>query len=803
MKDAISNSKCCKSPGDDKIPYEFLKHLHRHALTILLAFYNKIWTESKLPDDWHHAIILPLLKPNKNAASPDSYRPISLTSTICKVMERLVTNRLQWYIEKNNLLSKNQSGFRKHKSTIDQILKLQDSIFKKLKNKEDVLAIFIDFERAYDMLHVPTLLKKLLNMGIIGKTYHWIVNFLSNRTFQVKIGTSFSDKYSLENGTPQGAVISSLLFLIMINDIPQGLDGVEMTLFADDSSIYAGHRNHNKLQSRIQLSLNAIDKWCNKNGFKISISKTVGVLFTKKRRISNVKIKVGNEPIKIEKTAKFLGVIFDHRLSWKPHIEYVITKCKNRMNLMRAVSGNHWGASKKALLHIYRALIRSVIDYGDAAYSSAPQSYLDKLSSVQTEALRLCCGAAKGTPASALQNECGEMPLQMRRLQNSLKLGTKILGNPDHPVRAAYQPHWTNEFRTFGHKDESTYTRTQDFFSSLNLPFQAPTFPTTPPWLNNDIEVDITLHKSISKKNDNPELIRLISLEHMSRYKTCTHIFTDGSKAGDLVGAAYTIPILNLEKQIRLCNSSSIYAAELTAIKEVFCWISENENQELKHFAIFSDSLSVLMSFRNSLSSSRPNLLQETLRTFNKIKISKVHLIWIPSHVNILGNEKVDALAKQSLSLPIINSTSYLELQEVFSIIKSHVVNEWQKKYDSDPKGQHYKYICPVVDTNIKFVDFNRKKEVQISRLRLGKANLNERLLLMKKLESGLCNLCKVPESINHLLLTCRKENISNILRDVCVLYKVDFNTKNLLDIGCIQSEVYRLISLIYKGKVV
>src|SRR5688572_23543833 len=209
------------------------------------------------------------------------------------------------------------------------------------------------------------------------------------------------------------------------------------------------------------------------------------------------------------------------------------------------------------------------------------------------------------------------------------------------------------------------------------------------------------------------------------------------------------------------------------------------------------------MSFRNSLLSSRPNLLQETLRTFNKIKISKVHLIWIPSHVNILGNEKVDALAKQSFSLPIINSTSYLELQEVFSIIKSNVVNEWQKKYDSDPKGQHYKYICPVVDTNIKFVDFNRKKEVQISRLRLGKANLNERLLLMKKLESGLCNLCKVPESINHLLLTCRKENISNILRDVCVLYKVDFNTKNLLDIGCIQSEVYRLISLIYKGKVV
>src|SRR6218665_109577 len=100
------------------------------------------------------------------------------------------------------------------------------------------------------------------------------------------------------------------------------------------------------------------------------------------------------------------------------------------MNLVRAVSGYHLGASKKALLLIYKSLIRSVIDYGDVVYSSASKSMLDKLSSVQTEALRLYCGAAKGTAALALQNECGEMPLQNRRLQNSLKFGAKVLGTP-------------------------------------------------------------------------------------------------------------------------------------------------------------------------------------------------------------------------------------------------------------------------------------------------------------------------------------------------------------------------------------
>src|ERR1043165_747098 len=104
LKDAIRSVKCNKSPGDDRIPYELRKHLHRNALRVLLAYYNKIWKEGDLPDDWHHAIIVPLLKPTKNASLPESYRPISLTSTLCKVMEKMVTNRLQWFLEKMTYL---------------------------------------------------------------------------------------------------------------------------------------------------------------------------------------------------------------------------------------------------------------------------------------------------------------------------------------------------------------------------------------------------------------------------------------------------------------------------------------------------------------------------------------------------------------------------------------------------------------------------------------------------------------------------------------------------------------------------
>jgi len=288
----------------------------------------------------------------------------------------------------------------------------------------------------------------------------------------------------------------------------------------------------------------------------------------------------------------------------------------------------------------------------------------------------------------------------------------------------------------------------------------------------------------------------------MSKYNSYTHVYTDGSKENSLAAAAYTVPSLEIDTKLRLCDNSSVYTAEMTAIKEVFAWIVDNENQDLKHFAIFSDSLSVLTSLKKSFSKSRPTLLQDTIRIFNQIKLSEVHLIWIPSHIDILGNERADSLAKQSLELPTINSTDYLELQEVFSIIKSHIISKWQKEYDSDLKGLHYKSICPVIDANNKFIDLNRKKEVQISRLRLGKVNLNERLFLINKHDNGLCISCQVREDINHLLLHCNKENISNILRDKCKIFKLEFSIKTLLDVGCLQSEVFRLVNIIGKGKV-
>ena len=802
LKQAIRSAKNNKCPGDDRVPYELLKHLHKNALQVLLMFYNQIWEDGKLPSDWHHAIILPLLKPNKDASMPESYRPISLTPTLCKVMEAMVTKRLQWFLEKNKIISNNQSGFRKHKSTNDQILKLQDTILKKLKNKEHVLAIFIDFKKAYDMLHVPTLLNKFKQLGVVGNTFNFVKNFLSHRTFQVKVGAELSDKFIQENGTPQGSVISPLLFLLMINDISKGVDDVQMSLFADDSAIYLGHRNIKILQNKIQLSINAIQNWCNRNGFKISINKTTGVIFSKRNDLGQINIKIDKEKIKIKNEVKFLGVIFDSKLSWKPHIDYIIEKCKKRLTLMRAISGYGWGACKKTLLTIYRALIRSILDYGDVAYSSACKWQLDRLSCIQTEALRLCCGAPKGTSASALQNECGELPLHLRRLQNSVKFGTKVLGDRFHPFPVVMENHWTNVFGRSDSGKQSIYTRTSDYFSSHNEAFICPSFPTDPPWCNTKVEVDLTLKKYVNKAIDNPEYMQQSALELISKYKSYVHIYTDGSKVDDLVACAFTVPSINVDKTFRVCNGSSIYTAELTALLEAVKWILNCDCYANCEFVIFSDSLSVLTSIKNLYSQCRPNLLNNLISHINRLNSNQVRFVWIPSHIGLSGNERADMLAKEALNIDHTNSTDYLECQEIFSYTKLYIINKWQLEYDGDNRGHFYKSICPVVNTSIKYAEPYRHKEVQISRLRLGVANTNQRLFFMKRHANGLCDKCQVKDTIQHILLECKKEDISELLRNKCQMYKNEASVKTLLSVSVFQNEVYRIIKLITNGKI-
>ena len=258
MRQAITQAKNNTSPGEDGIPYECLKELPGSGQRMLLRLYNLIWEKGHIPKVWKHAIVIPIPKGGKDPHEASSYRPIALTSTMCKVMERLVANRLTWYLEKHNILTNAQTGFRRNRSTTDQIIRLQDTINRSLRNHSSTLGVFLDFEKVFDMMWRSGLLIKLKSYGINGHMFDWIRDFLTDRTIQVRVGIELSRTHVIENGTPQGAMISPILFICMVNDIPDGLQEVDTSLFADDSAIYKSGRNVSHLQKIIQRNLDRI-----------------------------------------------------------------------------------------------------------------------------------------------------------------------------------------------------------------------------------------------------------------------------------------------------------------------------------------------------------------------------------------------------------------------------------------------------------------------------------------------------------------------------------------------------------------
>ena len=333
MHELLDAFKACRkrsTPGADRISYEILKQVPRSCQTVLLKFYNVIWNRGLLPSEWKDAIITPLLKPNKSPFDPASYRPVALTSTLYKIMERMVSTRLRWWMETNNLFNNFQSGFRKHRCTTDQILRLADEAHQAIHTKQSTLAIMLDLEKAFDLVWHQGLLYKMEKLGLKGNILQFVADFLTNRTIRVRIGSSVSNPYPLQNGTPQGSVISPLLFLIMINDIEIPENNVQLSLFADDSAAWKSGRNIKMLCKDVQAYLDRLVSFFDRWGFKLSAEKTVAILFTrcKSARPEDIKLSIKGKLIKVKETVKFLGVIFDKSLSWKPHIEHITDRCR-------------------------------------------------------------------------------------------------------------------------------------------------------------------------------------------------------------------------------------------------------------------------------------------------------------------------------------------------------------------------------------------------------------------------------------------------------------------------------------------
>ena len=411
------------------------------------------------------------------------------------------------------------------------------------------------------------------------------------------------------------------------------------------------NRAENHITKYIQDNLNRITEWCNLWGFKISLDKTVAVVFSH-RAVTDIHLTRDNQPVKIDNKAKFLGLIFDRKLSWRDHINYLEEKCKKRLQLMRAVAGNSWEANKKVLLTIYRSLIRSVIDYGSIAYNSACESIKKRLDVIQNKALRIACGAFCSTAASALQVETGELPLSLRRSQQEIKYTVKVKATEGHPAASVTEFHWTTLSKKFKPSNLPIYSKTGEYFSESSTEIaNSPALPDEPSWHLKACSVDRpTSLINCGKKQDNPQLLKTFALEKIDNYKNLAHVYTDACETiGNKTSAAFCIPELHIEHYTRINDSVTKFADELFAIKLALLWVISNCDTDI---TIFSDSYTSLQAIASGKCISRPDLLLEVTGLITTYK-KKVNFVWLPSHIGIKGNEQADRLDRTEIDVNI------------------------------------------------------------------------------------------------------------------------------------------------------
>ena len=413
-----------KAAGPDNIPAMVLNKCSFSIAPLLCTIFRSSISTGVVPEDWRKANITPIFKKgDRNLAS--NYRPVSLTSLCCKLLEHIITSNIMYHLDQYNILTDCQHGFRARRSCETQLITFLHDLAHTLDSKVQTDVIVLDFSKAFDKVPHNKLFIKLNHYGIKGHTLQWIISFLSNRTQQVVVDGVSSYQAPVTSGVPQGTVLGPLLFLLFINDLPEGTDS-NVRLFADDCIVYRNIRNQADCV-KLQNDLDKLAAWESRWGMNFHPDKCNVLNCSRSRKPILYDYHLKGHLLENSQSTKYLGVDIQHNLMWNQHINRITKKAHSMLGFLRR---NLKSANQVTKTNAYMALVRPHLDYCSVVWNPHNKNMINKIESVQRRAARYVCNNYHNTSSvtgmlDALQWDT----LSSRRTKSQLIMFYKIIND--------------------------------------------------------------------------------------------------------------------------------------------------------------------------------------------------------------------------------------------------------------------------------------------------------------------------------------------------------------------------------------
>ena len=444
----LKNQKPHKATGPDEVPAFILRSAAQQLAPILTQIYRHSLDIGAVPQDWRDAWVVPIFKKGERHI-PANYRPVSLTSIACKIMEHIIHSSIMKHFDANNILSDAQHGFRYKRSCESQLVITVQEIVKRLAKGSQVDIILLDFAKAFDKVPHARLLHKLSYYGVNHNTVTWIKSFLKNRNQNVVLEGAKSTSAQVLSGVPQGSVLGPLLFLAYINDMPETITHSEIRLFADDTILFRAINGTIDSQL-LQEDLTALENWENRWQMSFNPSKctVIRVAPNKSKTAIHTNYQLHGHTLEIVDSNKYLGVTLTSNLSWDKHVDNVAAKGNRTLGFIRR---NLKDCTRTVKETSYTAIVRPTIEYAATVWDPTSQSKIKALENIQRRAARFVTNNYTDRTPGCVTNmitSLGWLSLEHRRHNSRLCMLYKIQHNLIDINKDLYIRH--NDSRTRG-----------------------------------------------------------------------------------------------------------------------------------------------------------------------------------------------------------------------------------------------------------------------------------------------------------------------------------------------------------------